>query len=61
MIDILYISLYIIIGISIAFWVIPRIFYICVKMGILAIYQTKKNIKEKENQNEQEDRTNRKT
>ena len=54
MIELIQISLYIILGLFIAFWAIPRIFYICVKMAVLAIHNTKKNIKEKENQNEQE-------
>jgi len=36
------------IGAFVAFWVVPRVFYICVKMGILAEHNTKKKIKEKE-------------
>lgn len=55
------IGFYIFLGLVACFWVIPRIFYICVKMGILAIHNTKKNIKEKEEQNEQENGTTRKT
>jgi len=36
------------VGAFVAFWVVPRVFYICIKMGILAIHNTKKKIKEKE-------------
>lgn len=61
MIDVLLICMYVIVGTIITYLIIPSLFYLCVKMGILAIHKTKKEIKEKENQNEQEKRTNRET